>query len=302
MSRLLFVVTSLLLLCSHVIAQEMSFMETVKSQGRSLTAIPDSEWKGKDASTVVADALHFIQDENDEVSSVAVELAAKAALYSSDLNLRKRVVRSLCGCLFIDAPFTATKSMNYLSDFSSSDYDEESVKTIERFLTDSKGFNYTEVARMAVTKGIGLEQLAAIYHNEKMSVSKRWDIAISLSRLDYQDAVDWLVSHLAKAQPDGEFVENLVPDLVFTRNRMLIEYCIKLLLDTNLKCSSANPNVSKQVDCGSCIMSWLAPAIRNYPVQFDSLGMLQSDKDYIEALDTVRKWFAENEDYEIIKE
>lgn len=293
---------SLLLLCTHVIAQEMSFMETVKSQGRSLTVIPDSEWKDKDASTVVAEALHFIQDENDAVSSIAVELATKAALNSSNSQLRQRVVRSLTKCLSVEAPFTATKAMNCLSDFSSLDFDEEAVKAIESFLTDSKRFNFFEVARMAVSKGIGLEQLAAIYHNEKMSVSKRWDLAISLSRLDYQDAVDWLVAHLAKAQPDGEFVENLVQDLVFTRNRMLIEYCVTLLLDKNLKCSSANPNVSKQIDCGCCIMAWLAPVIRNYPVQFDSLGMLKSDKEYVEALDIVRKWFAENEDYEIIKE
>lgn len=226
-------------------------------------------------------------------------MIATAAINSKNLSVRQQAVEHLSESLNSSGSFTATKANNYLKDFSVKDFDETSKTTIRKFLTNFGAYNYFEVAKMAASKGVGTEQLATIYHNEKMSVDKKWNIAIALSRLGYEETIDWLTLKLAKAEPSSEFVLTLVPDLIYTRQKKLVDYCVKLLQTPNLKCDCANSDISNKTDCGYRIMEWLAPIIKNYPIKFNSSGTLDSDKEYKEALIIVRKWFEKNPDYEI---
>ena len=276
-------------------------MEMIKMQGGAFQSLPDSVWKGRKASLVVSSALPYIKDEVDAVAAEAVLLITKSAVNSTDTALRRQVVGYLTECLSSKGAFTANAAKTGLNSFRASDFTLSSRKTIENLLTDITTYNYVEIARMAASKGIGYEAISMVFYNEKMNIEKKWSLAIALTRLGNKQVEEWILSKLNKANPEASFVEAIVPDLVFTRSKPVIDFCVSLLQDESLKCSCVNPDVSTKVECGYRIMEWLAPIVVNFPVKFDSIGMLKNDNEYKNALIAVRKWFNDNPEYEIIR-
>ena len=76
--------------------------------------------------------------------------------------------------------------------------------------------------------------------------------------------------------------------------------CVGILQDDDCKSASGNPDVDAKILCGYRIMELLAPVIKGYPYKSSASGMIGASI-YEEALSVVRKWFADNTEYEIIE-
>ncbi len=281
------------------LAQQNSYLDEVKAHGGSNIATPDHSWKDRDVSIVINEAVRFLADPIDGVSSEAVAVMSLAALNSTDINSRRRVVELLTKSLNHEGNSTATVANRYLAKFSPDDFSKEAADTLNSFLLDVRHYNYVKVARMAAEKGIGTIALSQAFHSGSLKIQKKWEISICLARLDYTPATQWITGKIERAGNPFVVIE-MAKDLVFTRQPSLINLCVDVLKNKDLKCESANPDISTKIDCGYRLMEIVGPVIKDFPVKFDRLGMLGSDKEYEEALLTVRQWLDKNPDYELI--
>lgn len=120
----------------------------------------------------------------------------------------------------------------------------------------------------------------------------RWAAYLALARLGDTAAID-RVMNAAKSQPvNDDFIYGLAPDLVYTRQKEAINYLVEILNSDSPDCASADPDDSRKILCGYRLIEQLAPALKDYPYTLDPSGDLDVD-DYREALQVVRRWFAE---------
>jgi hypothetical protein len=108
----------------------------------------------------------------------------------------------------------------------------------------------------------------------------------------------WCVQKARKAPVNSNTVGYLLPDLIYTRQKTAIDYCVELLFSDEKLCMPPNPDLSEKIPCAYRIIELLAPAIENFPIEVNPSIGLESD-DYPKTLQTVREWFQANSNYKI---
>jgi hypothetical protein len=133
---------------------------------------------------------------------------------------------------------------------------------------------------------------------QPMSPTRKWNARLALARLGDEQAADFILEKIDAISIDDQFVDSLVPGLVFTRNHKIFKRLEAALQSDSNFCASANPNSDKQILCAYRILESITPAIVNFPLKVDEEGDLLVDN-YQSALTTARQWFKEHSGYEI---
>ena len=191
--------------------------------------------------------------------------------------------------------------LDYLQSFSVSDFDKESRNRIAEQLKYVDTPHYDTLVLLAGFIGVGYDRLLEFYHNPDWSVRKKWNIALALARMGNEEQTAWCVQKAKSAPVNNSLINNVLPDLIYTRQKEAIDYCVELLFSDEKLCASPNPDLSERIPCAYRIIELLAPAIEDFPVKVDPSIGLESD-DYPKTLQTVREWFKNNSDYKINKE
>lgn len=112
---------------------------------------------------------------------------------------------------------------------------------------------------------------------------------------------DNLLKNLREIRVNDEFVYTVVPLLVYTRDRAVLDYLWELTITENKNCHPADADTgsSGRIDCAYRIVEYLGSAIDDFPVAIDDdYNLLTSD--YAGALAEIRRWYAANRaDYTI---
>ena len=116
--------------------------------------------------------------------------------------------------------------------------------------------------------------------------------------MDHQEAIDYLVSKLQTAPVGDDFVYDIVPDLIYTRQQPVFEFIEGIINSEELNCQSADPDSNAKILCGYRVLEYIAYAIDNFPIAVDDYGVAIIN-DYESALAEVRKWFADNPNYQL---
>ena len=111
----------------------------------------------------------------------------------------------------------------------------------------------------------------------------------------------WCVQKVKKAPVNSGLIANVLPDLIYTRQKEALDYCVELLFSDEKLCSSPNPDLSERIPCAYRIIEMLAPVIEGFPIKVNPSIGLESD-DYPKTLQTVREWFKKNSNYKINRE
>ena len=191
--------------------------------------------------------------------------------------------------------------LDYLQAFSVADFDKESRNLIANRLKNLDMPHYDALVLLAGFIGEGNGELSELYHSPGLSVKKKWSIALALARMGNQEETGWCVQKVKKAPVNSGLVENVLPDLVYTRQKEAIDYCVELLFSDKKLCQSPNPDLSEKIPCAYRIIELLAPVIENFPIKVDPAIGLESDN-YPKTLQTVRNWFKNNNNYIIKKD
>jgi hypothetical protein len=134
------------------------------------------------------------------------------------------------------------------------------------------------------------------------SPSSKLKQAINLARVRTGNAAKRanLLKNIANYPVDDEFVYTVVPMLVYTRQREVIDFLWEEVITENLACGPADAETEGRIDCAARIVEYLAPIIEDFPVDHDEEGNLLTS-DYAKAIAEIRRWYAvHSEDYRII--
>ena len=188
--------------------------------------------------------------------------------------------------------------IGYLQAFDPADFNAESQAFISSRLRNTRMPHYGGLAQLAGFAGIGKEVLYQLYLQSGLPVRTKWYIALALARMGQADAMDYCLKKIKKLPVNSELISYGLPDLIYTRQKQAIDYCVELLQSDKNLCRSPNPDISESISCAYGIMELLAPVIADFPVQTDVSGTLDTD-DYPQALRTVRAWLSANTGYTI---
>ncbi len=179
-----------------------------------------------------------------------------------------------------------------LSVYAKSDFTKSAKDNIVLLINKSPGY-YHQLVKIAGF--LEIEELIPVLKQKLTSTLKvtdrvRWATYLALSRMGDDNATQFVLNKVKSQSLNDEVVYNLFPDLVYTRQKLIIDYVIEQLYNDEANCNSSNPEKSKRISCSYRIMEYLAGAIENYPLVKDVSGELVVDN-YEKALEDVRAWF-----------
>jgi hypothetical protein len=132
--------------------------------------------------------------------------------------------------------------------------------------------------------------------------SERWAADLALARMG-TPGYDTRAANLVRKQGlNNDVVYELIPGLIYTRQKACIDYVIETLYNDEKSCISSDPDNPKPMQCGYRVMEMLAPVIKDFPLGIKTSGDIDTDN-YQEALAQAREWFLQKgSSYEIIDE
>ncbi|MDR1385023.1 MAG: hypothetical protein LBJ67_14415 [Planctomycetaceae bacterium] len=182
--------------------------------------------------------------------------------------------------------------------FAVADFDAASQAEIVRLLKRPNYPHYNDIALLAGYIGVGKAELMQHYQNPGLPVRQKWNIVLALARMGEKAPLEYCLSKIKKAPVNSYAINYLFPDLIYTRQKAAIDYCVEWLHSDEKLCQSPNPDYSASIPCAYAILELLAPVIEAFPVPVDPVIGLETG-DYEKTLQEVRKWFKAHPNYQI---
>lgn len=189
--------------------------------------------------------------------------------------------------------------IGYLQEFPLPAFNDESKTLIASGISNPNSTHYDQLVLLAGFVGTGSNDLFRLSLNTDLPVRTKWSISLALARLGSENALQSCIEKVKRAPIDSETTAYLLPDLVYTRQKEALNYCVELIYIDEKLCQAANPDFSESILCAYPVIELIAPVIVDFPVKVTPGIGLDVD-DYEAMLQTVRAWFNENPDYKIV--
>jgi hypothetical protein len=264
-------------------------------------AIPKQLSITENSKATLAALTPFLTDTMVAVRGKAYAIVQLAGNNARQEHLRQDAVQKLMQGARDTNTGNAGLALSYLPEFLRADFTTSAQDSLGALLK-RRAVHLDKIARL-----VGYLELTAVRNDlraiaQESSASKkdRWSAMLALARMDDGYAQESLMSRVRRLPVNDEVVYEVFPDLVYTRNKELIDYLVTVLNSTDANCNSADAEHLARIPCGYRVMEMLAPAVEGYPLKVDASGDIDA-KDYVAALQTVRDWFKANPDYKVNK-
>lgn len=240
----------------------------------------------------------FLQDTMPRVRAKAYEIVGMLSANAQDNDTRTKGVDMLVPACADTAPGNAAFAIELLTHFRRSDF---SAASLDHLRTCVRNGSAPVEGAVKIVGFLGLSDLVGDirpYAQPGNAVPVRWAALLALARLGDVTAIDDITRRVKKFQLSDNLVYDIFPDLIYTRQRQLIDITVNVLQEDENSCMSANPEKEVPIPCGYRIMEMLAPVIDGYPVRLEESGDIRAD-DYPEALRQVRHFFSHSKNYKI---
>lgn len=267
----------------------------------SFPAVPDQltlpEHSGESLKAVTA----YLHDTLPQVRSGAYSIIHLAGSHSGKPEIRQQAVKQLIeGGKDADAG-NAGVVLRYLTAYRNADFSMAARDSIKNIVT-RKPAHLEQWMRLAGFLELKeLKETLRPYTQPGNPQGLRWAALVSLARMGDAEALNDLMQRVRKLKVSDDVVYKIFPDLVYTRQKEAIGYLVTQLKSDEKNCLTADVEREKPIPCGYRIMEQLAPVVQGYPLRLDASGDIKTG-DYVAALETVRKWFAEHPDYVILRD
>ena len=217
----------------------------------------------------------------------------------AELDEQQRAVRILLnGCADANKAVVG-RCLSYLKSFSIYTFDSNSREKLNYLLQKKEVPHFRELYMLAgyVDVGFGTiqQQLLSV---EDYSSNQLWVMRVALARMGHTESLKYCMQLADQVEDGNNKVAYLVPDLIYTRQKEALDYCIEILKSDEKNCLSPNPDVDAKILCGYRVLELLAPVIKHFPYKPGPAGSLQVN-DYEKALLGAREWFTTHPNYEI---
>jgi len=246
--------------------------------------------------------LPSLSDSTAETRAEAYRLLSALGYACKDAAVRKRIVKQMIkGCRDKDSGICGME-LNSLTHFLKDDFDKEAAYELS-LLTKQNLPHYHILIKL--TGFVGIPDLITVYRQmlaEKKypNSQSRWALHLALARMGEQDEIDYCVQKVRKTPINDDVVYELLPDLIYTRQKNAFDYLLEIIESNDENCSSSNADSNVKIVCAYRIMEQIAPCIENFPVETGVSGDLKTSN-YDTALAKVREWIKLNKESYVIK-
>ena len=290
---LLFLIT-----CHSIFADEISdYMNSCKSSGKSDYKTEKYIIENYSYEKLTDKLAPYYSDSIVSVRQKAYYLTYKKGLIS-ELQIQQRVVLKLIlGCSDKNGGLVGNL-LSYLQEFPSTSFGKEAKDEIYNLLIKKKIFHFKKLALLSGIAGAGKETMQKDFLNPDISNENKWILSLALARQGSLTHTNYCMEHVKSYPIKSEFISYIIPDLIYTRQRQAIDFCIDIIFSDKKNCYSPNPDKPEFILCAYRVMELLAPVIVDFPYQVDATGSLVTN-DYEEALTVTRNWFTNNPTFQI---
>lgn len=259
--------------------------------------IPKSFSDPANAEAVLNLIKPYLNDTSSFIRSKSVQLLAMAGRASKNAVSRKKAVQSIVWQWRKSDP---SSLLSLLKKFQKEDFEPAIVDSLHHFL-DSPTNQKSSLIRLIGFAGTSsfAEKLRK-FSSKENTQSVRWSAMLAMTRLGDVEMASAVLEKVKKLKVNDETVNQLFPDLVYTRDKQVFDYLVEVIKSDQPSCESADNDHPTSILCGYRVMEQLAPVIKDYPLTLDASGDVKT-KDYKQALETVRQWFQKNTEYTINK-
>lgn len=238
---------------------------------------------------VVKEVAAYVKDTNNTTFEYAVFLVKKIEKRVTDKQARTSLVRSLLDCaLKQDAQLSksALRAMTVFEKTCFTDGIKEDIRLIAAHYPS--GRQEAMLLLGYVGESGDISYLNGLGRYTSLSKQDKYYRQLALARLNDGDAVQELCAQIKEKKLNDEVVMNIVPDLIYTRNKKIFDLLVQEILNDTPNCLSANNDSQQLILCAYRIMEQLSGKIVGFPVQTDRSGEIAGD--YAAALEQARKW------------
>jgi hypothetical protein len=299
--RLFLSIVILLIVSENVSAQSIGkqvsdYFVSIRSGQQPNT--PESFQKADNASAILDAVKEFYRDSLVNVRLKAYTLTFNAGVNAANKSIRQKTIGQLIGNGKDVNVGNVRAIFSYLSQFRKDDFSAEDRKNLQS-LFYAKPESMDQLIRL-----IGFLQIGELSDNIRFFTYAdsndllRWSALLSLARTGDRAAIREVANRAGKVRLTDDVIHQLYPDLIYTRQRIVMEQLLATLNSDEKNCNSANPNSDTKIPCAYRVMEMLVPAVEGYPLKLDESGDIDT-QNYNEALQTVRAWFKANTNYKL---
>lgn len=237
----------------------------------------------------------FLQDSMLHVRQKAYSFLYRKTRLILESEKSPYIIELLKGCADSDGSIVG-QNLIWLQTFNKNEFTEESRELIVLHLRNWRTPHRKRLIMLAGYVGAGEEWMKRQLLQSDVDPNERWHLNLALARMSEDASVDFCVNTLQSMELSNRLVEFVLPDIIYTRQKKLLDICVDYIHNDELACFSADPDNESAQLCGYRILELLTPVILDFPLKESAIGGLDTD-DYQQALIIARKWFLDNPDY-----
>ncbi len=279
--------------------QIAEYMESVRNKTEH-PGVSDLFQNQKNHEAIYNSLTVFIGDSTYEVRQAAYRLTYEVAFKSQTLALRQLAVERITKGTQDNNRSIAGWSARHLSVFNREDFTLNAKANISTSINTGAP-RLSELIKVAGYLNITeAENTIRTIAQTSRKTSDKLASYLALARMGNQDYANRITNLVRKQELNDDVVYELIPGLVYTRQKTCIDFVIEVLYNDEKKCISSDPDNPVKIQCGYRVMEYLAPVIKDFPYGVKTSGDIDAE-DYPEALERLREWFlSEGKNYEII--
>lgn len=271
------------------------YMEAVRNG--SYDAVPKEILQTNNPEQVLQELLVYEKDSVSKMRSRAYNIAKRIGTATTNASARQMAISQLLkGIADHDSGISGYCSSG-LTDFAPSDFSQPNKNLLISYLTPQTA-HLDQV--ILLTGYLQLDQTKSKLSNlltQNIATRDKWSVQLALARMGDASSIHYITTKLTQAKVNDDFVYEIVPDLIYTRNAEVFNFLEEIIMSNDADCMSANPNSDAKILCGYRVMEYLAYAIQDFPIATDQYHEAEIS-DYKQALTEVRNWFTQNTIYD----
>lgn len=241
---------------------------------------------------LVSSLVPFLNDSSEDVRLKDILILKDIGINSKQVAIRQKVTSHLV-LLMAGNDRPRVTAFACLKKFSKDDFEEASKDSLLNFINGKYPRKEELIKLIGFTANPDAIEKIKKFSTPENPASLRWSALLALARLGDQEAISSVLQRAKKVKVNDEVVTQLFPDLIYTRQKQVIDYLITVLMSDEANCESADNDNPVTILCGYRVMEQLSAAIKNYPLALDASGDIKTN-DYKKSLQEVRNWFKQS--------
>jgi len=253
---------------------------------------------GQNEAVLITALVPYLGDTLEAIRGKAYNAISSIGQKSTDVSVRQSAVTFLAQGIKDKSTGIGGSAGETLTNFNREDF----ISSTRKLVGDAVDIQTPHVGQ--VVKLVGYLKLTE-YTNKIVALTKakasskvKWASRLALARMGNEEAIEYVLTKMGTASVNDDFIYDIAPDLIYTRQRKLFNYLVSIVNSDTYLCESADPDSGQKILCAYRVMEYVASVIENNPLKVDNWGTL-NENNYQQALQDLRKWLLQNPNYKI---